>query len=126
MRKLALLLLLIATAVSAQEPVKGTICFDNDCTATTGMSLAVKPSDADRRFNLSRGVVTLTEPTRGFGDQRRQGRHVVQHRTTKDDIHVQAATLLLRQTVAFGQDDVLRACITGRRQQSGGITAADR
>jgi hypothetical protein len=50
MRKLALLSLLVAVALIAQEPRKGTICFGTDCSPTSGTTFNVKPADAERRF----------------------------------------------------------------------------
>jgi hypothetical protein len=50
MKRLPFVVLLVATALIADEPRKGTICFGSDCTPSTGSTFDVKPADTERRF----------------------------------------------------------------------------
>ena len=50
MKRLPFVVLLVATALIADEPRKGTVCFGSDCAATTGSPFDVKPADVERRF----------------------------------------------------------------------------
>jgi hypothetical protein len=71
MKRFALLLLLGASAVRADDPPKGTICFEKNCTAVTGVTFAVKAADVDRRFvwtsvdatKVVLGVLAANAPT---------------------------------------------------------------
>ncbi len=50
MKTLVVVLLLQASSVLADEPVKGTICFGKDCTSVTGSTFDVRPAGIERRF----------------------------------------------------------------------------